>query len=396
MSNRSLSREIVRQRNRTGLEIAPWNIVIFNSENYHKGVVEKVRSGKATIKVPKDPNKLNQASGTEIDGMRFTEDVSKIIRKDFQPQDFNDGARYLICNKFRSEDVGGHRIKWSTRLKDDLFTLIDGNLKMVVTKDEDRFVCWKFLEYIKDGEPFWIPATSLIPIPISQLMHADIGLDKNFQLTEKGEEIVFPLGQKAIINENDIKQALNITVERRKKTKLAELENTRRQVIQLTEQLAGAQCRNEELVTDLDLLSENKVDDSKIERTKRVLNNLWDEFRVEYAAGVTKMNFGGHIVLERDGKRYDIGYCNALIEYPDNLRAGNNPKIHIRNSNSRGGHPHPYVDSSGVPCFGGHSGEYAKYLAAGDVERLGIFLHSFLTQPIGGGYGKPEQWDEIR
>ena len=387
--DRRLTREIVRQRNRTGLNIQPWNIVIFNSENYHKGVVERVRGGKVTIKVPKDPNKLNQSSGGEIEGMRFTEDSGNIIRKDFQNTDFTGGAKFLFANKFKSEEIGGHRIKWSTKLKDDLFTLIEGELKMVVTKDEDKFVCWKFIEFIKDGEKYWLPATSLVPIPTRILNDSDIGVDRDFNLTEDPAQIVFPLGNKAVISEEDIKSALNITVERRKKTKMVELDTVRNQVMSLTEQLAGAQMRNEELVCDLDLLTENEVDQDKVERTKRVLNNLWDEFSVSYSSGTTKLNFGGQIVLERDGKKYDIGYMNIDIEYPDSLQAGRNPKIKMRNSNTRNGHPHPYVNTGGTPCFGGNEQEYAKYLASGDVERLGIFIHSFLTQPRGGGYDKP-------
>lgn len=396
MANKNIEREIIRRRNRGGLEITPWSIVVFNSENYHKGVVEKVNSGKVTIKVPKDPNKLNQSTGSEIEGMRFTESINNVVRKDFQPEDYNEGARYLFCNKFKTEEIGDYKIKWSTKLKEDLFTLIDGELKTIVTKDGDRHVCWKFVEFIKDGEPFWLPATSLIPIPVSQLINANIGLDRNFELTDVGENIMFPLGQKAIIGEKDVKEALNITVERRKKVKLVELEEVRKQVIQCTEQLAGAQCRNEELITDLELLATNEVDENKVHRTMKVLNNLWDEFRVEHTSGLTKMNFGGYIILERDGKKYDIGYCNILIEYPDNMSGGRNPKIKVRNSNSRNGHPHPYVSSEGNPCFGGHSGDYTKYLAAGDVERLGIFIHSFLTQPVGGGYAKPEIWDRIK
>ena len=83
-------------------------------------------------------------------------------------------------------------------------------------------------------------------------------------------------------------------------------------------------------------------------------------------------------------------------DYPDKIVDGRNPKIQIKNTNTRDGYPHPYVASDGTPCFGGHERDYAKYLASGDVEKLGIFLHAFLTQPRGGGYKTPDKWNEVK
>ena len=153
-----------------------------------------------------------------------------------------------------------------------------------------------------------------------------------------------------------------------------------------------------ELVESIEHLSTAKVADKDVKRAKKILNNQWEDFHCELIGNQPKLTFGGHIVMHRDGKMYDIGFLVVEVTYP-NPGSGQMPQIRITNTNNESKvnkNPHPYVSGDGVPCFGGHSAEYAKIIGSGDVEALGSFLYGYLTRTVGGGYHDPAQWPEIK
>ncbi len=386
---------IKKYRSRRKESISVGKVVLFDGRLYNKAIVSSISGKKVNLIVAFDEKyTISDLENGKITGMEFSKHVDEVIIKPrLTPEAASNGIKFILANKIKRHSAGPNTIKWSKDLEEDLMKFI--RCKPIVGIDADGNRA-NYVEYEKDGEKYLIPAYSVVPIPESMYNDNNVGITSDWKFTENKDEIVIPIGRKPEISAEDVKRALSITIDARKKSALTNLSNIRGEITQLTDSLAGKHVFMKEIMDDLDLMDKVTVSDPQIDRARKILTTQWEDFKSEMGDdGGPKLTFAGNIEIEHDDRRFDGGYITVEIKYAP-YGSGGNPSIKISGSKPQGGHPHPYVNSGGTPCFGGNDAKYARILGSGDVEALGTFLHSFLSRPVGSGYRSISTWPEIK
>lgn len=387
-----LKKQIEKFRSRHGRMLNVGDTVIFNGGTMNKGIITEIKKDDVKIKVPTSRDYMSQDG--KIDGRSFVKHKSEIIKRYFTPEDFSEGMSFLFCNKFGDEKLGNIEIKWRDSLREDIMTLLP-DAKLINSARPGGDNCWKYIVYEKSGKKYIIPATSILGIPTKLLNEYDTGITNQFEITEDRSQFVIPLGMKPRIGIDDLKRAYNITIESRKVHAMNELARVRQNLVQTTEQLAGFKRQNTVLSDTIRQLEDQNTDEERLKRAKHVIEDQWDDFKVEGTESGTTISVGSYIyhTVPKTKKTYDIGYCTINIHYPSNI--GSAPSVKINNSNKRSGYPHPYVSNDGRPCYGNASTEAAEALGSGDFERYLGFLYEYLTNSEGSPYINPTEWTEV-